>query len=953
MTTVTPNKKENHMTAAPVRVATIRAELRTDSTDVATATPRLTWKTASSVPGWVQASAELQLDGENAATLPGRDSVLVDWPFAPLTAGSRHALRVRVTGEDGSASNWSEPQEIVAAFLADGQWNAKLVGLADPQSPAQPALLRTEFTVAGEVARATLYATAHGGYQVEVNGTEVDDQILKPGWTSYQFHLIHETTDVTGLIHEGANAIGANLGGAWYTENFGFREGASRFYGEQPFVAAQLVIEYADGHSETIVTDGSWRASGTSPILASSIYQGESYDARREVSGWSSPGFDDSSWTPVRVETAEFPVPEARVAPAVRAIQELPVVDTIVSPSGKTILDFGQNLVGRLRVTVAGPAGHTITLHHAEVLENGELGIRPLRNAAAIDSYKLAGAGEETWEPRFTFHGFRYAVLDNWPGEFDPASVTAVVIHSDMARTGWFDSSHELVNRLHENVVWGMKGNFLYLPTDCPQRDERLGWTGDIQVFAPTASFLFDADGFLTGWLQDLALEQKASGGVVPFIIPSVLGDSASPAAAWGDAATVVPTVLHERFGNRKVLADQFESMKAWSDTLLGISGERLLWEDRFQFGDWLDPDAPADFPADTKTDPDIVASAYLYRSVDFTARAAELLGKTDDAAKYGALRSKIHAAFLAEYVTASGRMMSDAQTGYATAIMFGLYADEAQKQVMGERLAELTRAAGYRIGTGFVGTPLITDALTQTGHLDAATRLLTQTENPSWLYPVTMGATTIWERWDSMLEDGSINPGEMTSFNHYALGAVADWLHRSVAGLAPAEPGYRVIRIAPQVLDGFEHASARHETPYGLATSGWVRNGDAVTVSATVPANATAEVILPGSTETITVGSGDHEWVVSLPGSSRAEGAGQVSPASTLAEIVDDPEAYATVWQTLAASDEHAAAVFRRHTKWTTGRTLAEPMHQFPPRVQKAIAAALDELNTTRAGKA
>jgi alpha-L-rhamnosidase len=297
--------------------------------------------------------------------------------------------------------------------------------------------------------------------------------------------------------------------------------------------------------------------------------------------------------------------------------------------------------------------------------------------------------------------------------------------------------------------------------------------------------------------------------------------------------------------------------------------------------------------------------------------------------------------------------MMSDAQTAYATAIMFGLYADEAQKQVMGERLAELTRAAGYRIGTGFVGTPLITDALTQTGHLDAATRLLTQTENPSWLYPVTMGATTIWERWDSMLEDGSINPGEMTSFNHYALGAVADWLHRSVAGLAPAEPGYRVIRIAPQVLDGFEYASARHETPYGLATSGWVRNGDAVTVAAIVPANATAEVILPGSTETITVGSGDHEWVVSLPGSSPAEVAGQVSPASTLAEIVDDPEAYATVWQTLAASDEHAAAVFRRHTKWTTGRTLAEPMHQFPPRVQKAIAAALDELNTTRAGKA
>jgi alpha-L-rhamnosidase len=930
-----------------VRVISVRAELRTDSTDVAVARPRLTWKSEATTPGWLQASAELELDGGTTVTVAGRNSVLVDWPFDDLAPRTTHLLRVRVTGENGAASDWSEPQPIVAAFLPDGDWEAAMIGLASPELSGQPTLLRTEFDVTAPVARATLYATAHGAYQAEINGTEVDDQILKPGWTSYQFHLVHETTDVTALITEGANAIGINLAGAWYTEHFGFREGAAPFYGSNPAAAAQLVIDYADGSTVTVSTDASWRATSDGPTIASGIYDGESYDATREIDGWSKPGFDDAAWPLVRVDDESYPVPTARSAPAVRAIQEVAVSEIIDAPSGAKILDFGQNLVGRLRITVSGERGRTITLRHAEVLEHGELGIRPLRRAAATDTYTLSGSGAETWEPAFTFHGFRYAQLDNWPGELDPAAVTAVVIHSDMERTGWFDSSHALVNRLHENVVWGMKGNFLYLPTDCPQRDERLGWTGDIQVFSPTASFLFEADGFLSGWLADLAFEQKAADGVVPFIIPSVLTDSASPAAAWGDAATVVPTVLYERFGNSQVLADQFESMKAWSDTLLGISGERMLWEDRFQFGDWLDPDASPDFPADAKTDPDIVASAYLYRSVDFTARAAGILGRADEAAKYGALREKIHAAFLAEYVSASGRMMSDAQTGYATAIMFGLYRDEAQKTVMGNRLAELTRAAGYRIGTGFVGTPLITDALTDTGHQGAATRLLTQTENPSWLYPVTMGATTIWERWDSMLEDGSINPGEMTSFNHYALGAVADWLHRSVAGLAPAEPGYRSIRIAPHPLDGFDHATASHETPYGLASSGWVRDGNVIRVSANVPANTTAEVILPGSTDVIRVGSGSHEWTVAAPVGDATSA--EITTGTSLAAIIDDPDGYAAVWKAIAASDEQQASVFRRHTRWTSGRALGEAFSHLAPRVQKDVQSAIDELNSAR----
>ncbi|MCU1526499.1 MAG: alpha-L-rhamnosidase, partial [Frondihabitans sp.] len=607
-------------------VATLRAETRSDSTDVATPTPRLTWTTKSTSGDWAQAKAEIELDGAEVVERVGRESVLVAWPFAALSPRQTVSVRVRVTGRDGEISEWSEPVTITAGFLAAGEWSAPLVGLASPERKAQPALLRSEFQVVGPVRKATLYATAHGVYQAEINGVEVDDEILKPGWTAYRDRLVHETTDVTSLLVEGPNVIGVSLAGGWFTESFGFAGSAKPFYGSDPAVAAQLVIDYVDGGSVTVATGPEWLATGTSPVLDSSIYDGESYDARLETFGWSRPGFDTAGWTPVRVDGAPPVVPSARISPAVRSIQEVAVESVETSASGRQILDFGQNLVGRLRIRVQGEAGTVVTLRHAEVLENGELGIRPLRHAKATDSYTLRG-GEEVWEPRFTFHGFRYAEVTGLSAPIDPADVTAVVIHSDMRRTGHFDSSNALLNRLHENVVWGMKGNFLSLPTDCPQRDERLGWTGDIQVFSPTASFLFDTDAFLSSWLVDLELEQKATGtGSVPFIIPSVLREAATPAAAWGDAATVVPTVLHERFGDLDVLRTQFESMKAWSDALLALSGDTYLWEGGFQFGDWLDPTAPPEDAARAATSPDIVASAYLYRSVRFTADAAALL---------------------------------------------------------------------------------------------------------------------------------------------------------------------------------------------------------------------------------------------------------------------------------------------------------------------------------------
>jgi alpha-L-rhamnosidase len=929
-------------------VVRITAEYATDRTTVATPRPRLSWVTESDTPGWLQAGAEVELDGGHTVRLDGRDSVLVDWPFDPLEAGSVHTVRVRVTGEDGATSEWSEPHEIVAGFLPEGGWTAQLVGLADPAVEGQPALVRAGFTVDGPVRRATLYATAHGIYQVEINGFAVDDEVLKPGWTPYEQRLLHETTDVTALLTTGENAVGAWLAGGWYTERFGFRDAAKVHYGPQPAVAVQLVIEYADGRVATVASGPDWLATAEGPLTAGGIYAGESFDARRALPGWSDVGFDDSGWVPVRADETPV-VPEARTSPGARRIDEVPVREVLTTPSGATVLDFGQNLVGWLRITVSGERGQEIVLRHAEVLEHGELCTRPLRRAEATDRYTLAGGGAETWEPRSTFHGFRYVQVEGWPGELDPADVVAVVVHTDMRRTGWFESSSELVNRLHENVVWGMRGNFLHVPTDCPQRDERLGWTGDIQVFAPTATYLFDSDGFLASWLTDLALEQRAQDGVVPFIVPNVLARAATPAAAWGDAATVIPHVLYERFGDLGVVAAQYDSMRDWVEVLLGMAGPRLLWEGRFQFGDWLDPAAPPERPGDATTDRDLVASAHLFRSTDLLARAAALLGRDDDAAHYRKLAEDVRAAFLREYVTPAGRMMSDTQTAYAMALVYGIVTEPGERRVLGERLAELVRVAGYRVATGFVGTPIVQDALTDTGHLDAAARMLLQTQCPSWLYPVTMGATTIWERWDSMLPDGTVNPGQMTSFNHYAFGAIADWLHRVVAGLAPAAPGYRELDIAPRPLPGLDRARTAHETPYGRAEAGWERRGDTIVVDAVVPANTTATVRLPGGGEPITVGSGTHRWEAPAPAT--GNGHGPVTLDTSLAEVIDDQEAFDALLGAVRARDEAKVQELLDQTRWLPHMSLGHALERMPAQIREDIRTALETVSRGRAG--
>ncbi|KQQ20787.1 alpha-L-rhamnosidase [Rathayibacter sp. Leaf299] len=750
-------------------------------------------------------------------------------------------------------------------------WTARFAAPDDALDGAP--LLRRETALEtghGAVVSAVLRLSALGIVEAWIDGVPVSDELFTPGWTSYEWRLRYSEHDVTALIGTDSVTLGLALGDGWYRGRLTWGEGAAP-YGDEIAGFAELRLRFADGFEQIVATGEGWRA-GASATTADSIYDGQDIDARREPHGWNRPGFDDSGWSGVHELDVDLDLLEPYVAPPVRRLREVAPQRIWTSPSGRTLVDFGENLVGWLRVRVQGPEGTVVTVRHAEVLEDDELGVRPLREAKATDRFTLSG-GEDVFEPTLTFHGFRYAEIDGWPGALgpgalEPGALAAVVVSSDLRRIGTFRSSDELVNQLHDNVYRGMVGNFLDVPTDCPQRDERLGWTGDIAAFAPTAVYLADAQDFLRDWLRDLALEQTHHDGAVPFVVPDVLKRRAAgtdfppmdSTALWSDAAAWVPWAVWEAYGDPTVLEESFPSMASHARRVRSKLSGTDVWDTGFQFGDWLDPDAAPDDPADAKADTGVVATACAYRTARIVTDSAAVLGLEEERAEFAELAERLRAGFRSQYV-ADCRIVSDCTTVYSLAIVFGLLGDD-ELGWAGDRLEELVAESGYTISTGFAGTPFITDALSSTGHVDAAYRLLLQRECPSWLYPVTMGATTIWERWDSMLPDGTINPGEMTSFNHYALGAVADWLHRVVGGLAPLEPGYSRILVAPQPGDRLQWAESTLETPHGLARVRWDRTTEGVQLAVTVPEGSTAVVRSPGA-EDRELAAGEHALVL------------------------------------------------------------------------------------------
>lgn len=838
--------------------------------------PRLSWSLTSDRPGVLHHAYEVQVatDRSFSGALSSGEvesGAVTDhpWPAEPLHSREVRYWRVRVRTDRGWTA-WSGPARVEAALLNDMDWTARPVHVSSDRgrtSPGPVPLLRREFDLPAEPVSARLYVTSLGVHRTAVNGRPVSDDLLEPGWTSYPNRLLYATYDVTALLSPGRNTLSAAVGDGWYRGHLTWHKNRN-VYGDTSALLAQLEVTLADGSTFTVATDDHWRG-GYGDLLAADFYDGCERDLRQEPHGWQLPGFDDRDWE----RTAALPLPAGltqRAHPPVRVVQVIQPEQRTLS-DGTIALDAGENITGWLRIRTDGPAGSTVTVRHAEVLDgDGRLLTSILRGARATDQYILAG-GTADLEPEFTFHGFRYAEIDTSPG-VTIEHVEVVVVASDLRRIGEFHCSDERVNTLYANVVRSQRGNFLAVPTDCPQRDERLGWTGDIMAFAPTACATFDSRAFLDSWLTDLGIEQRPD-GAVPLVIPDVdLGELppmdlpfAGTAAGWGDAATVVPAALFDAYGHRSLLGRHYAAMRAWVDFTAGRLDEDGTWSGNAQLGDWLDPAAPQEDPARATTDSAYVATAFIAHSARLLADAARELARSDDAERYAELHRHTAEAAWRKW----GDHARATQTGCALALAFGI-APAAERAAVGEALAALVRANSGRIATGFLGTPFVLPALTSTGHTAEAYQLLLNTECPGWLYQVERGATTMWERWDAIRPDGTIDTekaGTMLSFNHYAYGAVAAWLYQSVAGLRPITPGYTTLEVAPRPGGGLTSADACVTTPYGTASVAWSISGTTLTVDVSLPPGTTGRFCAPEgwqrTTDVSRLGSGDHRLVL------------------------------------------------------------------------------------------
>ncbi|MEW1588325.1 family 78 glycoside hydrolase catalytic domain, partial [Micromonospora vinacea] len=798
----------------------------------------------------------------------------VDGTQVDVTTSTAHqagSVGLRTNGlESGVFSTFSVTsggQTLFAAPLTDevnpfGAGTATAAGLrvgGDTEAmltalDANP-LLRRGFRVDGTVARARIYATALGVYQLSLNGQRVGDHELAPGWTDYHKRVQYQTYDVTRQLQPGDNVLGALLGDGWYAGSIAWF--GTDNYGSRPHLSAQLVIDYTDGRSATIATDGTWRVTG-GPFLQSDLIHGETYDARRLPPGWDRPGFVDAGWKPATVDDVDATDKiVAQVDPPVRVTQELPA-RTLTQPTpGTWIFDLGQNMVGKVRLKLNGPAGTTVRIRHAEVLNpNGTAYTANLRTARATDQYTLRGGGAEVYQPTFTFHGFRYVEVTGYPGTPDLDSVTGLVIHTDGDLTGEFQTSNAMVNQLHSNITWGQRGNFLSIPTDTPARDERLGWTGDINVFANTATFNMDSLTFLSKWLQDLRDAQSAN-GAYPDVAPrACCGDGAT---GWADAGITVPYALWQRYGDTRVVEEHYASMVRYASWLESTSSGNLR-TNAGPYLDWLNLEDP--------TPAGVVGTAYYAYSIRLLGELAAAIGRDADATRYAALSRAITQAFVTTYVAADGTVQGDSQTGYVLAIGMGLLTDPLRARAA-DRLVANVQRHDWHLSTGFLGTPDLLPALTATGHLDVAYRLLLNDTYPSWGYEIGKGATTIWERWDSIKPDGSFGDVGMNSFNHYAYGAVGDWMYRTVAGIQPdaANPGYAHVTFAPQPGGNLTSAKASYRSAYGTIGSDWDLDarGD-MRLRLTVPANTTATVRFPTpGREAVTEGGRPAEQVAGV----------------------------------------------------------------------------------------
>jgi alpha-L-rhamnosidase len=834
--------------------------------------PRLSWQLQSERRGARQTAYQVLVAGNQDDLLHQRallwdsgkalsdQSVHMPYAGQTLRSGQRAWWQVRAWDEQDQATAYSAPAWWEMGLLDRVEWQAQWIGadlVGGPRSTIPCPFVRREFRLERPVARARLYVTALGLYECHLNGQRVGDDVFTPGWTDYEQRVQYQVYDVGDLLAPGANVLGAILGDGWHCGHLSWS--GRQLYGQRPWLLAQLAVTLDDGRALTLVSDASWKTA-FGPILESDLLMGESYDARLEFPGWAAPGFDDSRWKPVEILPDPGMTLAATCGPTVRPIQELtPVADPaeIVDwPHSRWIYDFGQNMVGRVRLKANGPQGLTITLRHSEMLDSdgepfdkahGELYTANLRTARQTDHYTLRAGGEQVYEPRFTFHGFRYVELSGYPGQPTRDTLTGVVLHSDTPPSGSFACSEPLINQLQHNITWGQKGNFLDVPTDCPQRDERLGWTGDAQVFIRTATFNMDVAAFFTKWMQDLADAQYPAGEIPPFAPnPSAFehkGGRIDGGPAWSDALVICPWTIYQCYGDQRLLQTHYDSLARFiafqsqepAQPQYDTNGQR----NAEGFGDWLS------IQADTSKD--LIRVAFKAHSARLMARIAAALGRDDDAEKYERLHQEARRAFIRRFVTPEGLVVSHTQTAYVLALHFDLLPEDLRPVVI-EALARDIQQRDTHLSTGFVGSPYLLHALTQAGRLDLAYALLNQKTYPSWLYPVTQGATTIWERWDGWTHDQGFQDPSMNSFNHYAYGSVGAWLYAVVAGIDLLEPGYKRILLRPRPGGDLTYARATYDSIYGRIASHWRVEDGVLDWRITVPPNTTATVYAPAA---------------------------------------------------------------------------------------------------------
>jgi alpha-L-rhamnosidase len=831
-----------------MKICSLRCEYLKNPIGIDIVKPRLSWVLKSDERGQRQTSYQiivasslelLALDKPDlwdSGKVESDQTIHIQYAGKTLKSRTSCFWKVKVWDVNGNESAWSESANWDSGLLKPSDWTAKWIasGIESPKDKSAPSpYLRRNFKLMESVKKARLYVSALGLYEMEINGHRVGEDFFTPGWTDYELRIQYQTYDVTSLLKEGENAICGVLGDGWYC-GYLVWENKRNVYGHPVSLLSQLEVEYANGRKEIIVSDDSWK-SASGPILESDIYNGEIYDARLEMNGCSCPLFDDSLWKPVIIHPPVSAVLNASASPRVKKIQELKTVSVNEPKPGNFVFDFGQNLVGWARLEVQGAAGTRIKIRFAEMLNpDGTVYTENLRGIRCEDEYISKGGAVETYEPRFTFHGFRYAEITGYPGTPSAQTLTAIVLHSDTTPSGEFKCSIPMLNQLQHNIQWGQKGNFLEVPTDCPQRNERLGWTGDAQAFIRTACFNMDVSAFFTKWLTDLADSQSPS-GAFPMVAPDVLGKKQGDGGpGWADAAIICPWTIYLCYGDKNILASHYGRMTRYITFLATVD-----WKKRHCFGDWLN--------INDNTPGDLIGIAFYAYCTEIIANIADILGKKRDAKRYRSLLKKIKKTFNSEFVTSTGRILGDSQTSYVLAIKFDLLPEKFIKTA-GENLVRRIGHCKDHLSTGFIGTPYLLFTLLKTGYVDLAYKILLNEDFPSWGYPIKHGATTMWERWDGWRHDIGFQTPGMNSFNHYAYGAVGEWLYQVIAGIDAdsSSPGYKHIVMRPFPGGGITHAEASLDSIRGKIASAWKIENDKFIWDIAIPVGSTATVYFP-----------------------------------------------------------------------------------------------------------